>query len=102
MAGVGLYGASKMANRYTVGVLAQEVGNRGVTVNAIIPTQIEGAGVFTDLPEDSPVRTQNAVRPLEGRLGRPEDVADAAEYFAGPLSHWVSGQLLLISGGFPG
>ncbi|WP_024804637.1 SDR family oxidoreductase [Nocardia sp. BMG51109] len=101
--GVGLYGASKMANRYTVEVLAQEVGNRGVTVNTIIPTQIEGAGVFTHLPEDSPTRAQNlAMRPLGGRLGRVEDVADAAEYFAGPLSQWVSGQNLVISGGLPG
>ncbi len=42
-----------------------------------------------------------AGRPLEGRFGTPEDVADAAEYFAGPLARRVSGQHLLISGGAP-
>ncbi|MGW5456200.1 SDR family oxidoreductase [Nocardia sp. NPDC003979] len=102
MAGLGLYGSSKMAPRFTVAVLAQEVGHRGVTVNAIIPTQIEGAGVFTHLPEDDPTRAQNlAIRPIEGRLGSVEDVADATQYFAGDLARWVSGQNLLISGGAP-
>ncbi|MFE7503820.1 SDR family NAD(P)-dependent oxidoreductase [Promicromonospora sp. NPDC057488] len=100
--GVGLYGSSKMAARYTVEVLAQEVGKRGVTVNSIIPTAIEGAGVFTQLPEDHPMRAMfSAMRPLEGRFGTPDDVADAAEYFAGPLAHWISGQHLLVSGGAP-
>jgi 3-oxoacyl-[acyl-carrier protein] reductase len=97
--GVGLYGASKMPLRYAVGVLALEVGHRGVTVNTILPTTIEGAGVFTEVPpDDAPIRTA-VMRPIEGRMGRVEDVADAAEYFAGPLAHWVSGQTLLISGG---
>ena len=100
--GVGLYGSSKMAARYTVEVLAQEVGKRGITVNSIIPTAIEGAGVFTQLPEDHPMRAMfSAMRPLEGRFGTPDDVADAAEYFAGPLAHWISGQHLLVSGGAP-
>ncbi|MGP2436073.1 SDR family oxidoreductase [Streptomyces sp. JW3] len=98
--GVGLYGASKTAARYAVEVLAQEVGDRGITVNSIIPTAIEGAGVFTDLAADHPMRSLvAAVRPLEGRFGTVDDVADAAEYFAGPLAHWISGQHLLVSGG---
>ncbi|WP_419998094.1 SDR family oxidoreductase [Streptomyces boninensis] len=101
-AGVGLYGSSKMAPRYVVEVLAQEVGGRGITVNSVIPTAIEGAGVFTDVPDDHPMRAMLAAgRPLEGRFGTPEDVADAAEYFAGPLARWISGQHLLISGGAP-
>ncbi len=99
-AGVGLYGASKMAARYVVSVLALEVGHRGVTVNCILPTAIEGAGVFTDIAENDPFRQlMTTFRPIGGRLGRPEDVADAAEYFASDLATWVSGQHLLISGG---
>jgi 3-oxoacyl-[acyl-carrier protein] reductase len=99
-AGVGLYGASKMAPRYLVGVLALELGARGITVNTILPTVIEGAGVFTDIGDDDPYRAMNAgFRPIGGRMGRPEDVADAAEYFAGDLAGWVSGQHLLVSGG---
>lgn len=40
-----------------------------------------------------------AVHPLGGRMGRPDDVADATEYFASELAGWVSGQHLLVSGG---
>ncbi|WP_432942517.1 SDR family oxidoreductase [Kribbella sp. CA-253562] len=88
-----------MPLRYAVEVLALEVGHRGVTVNTMLPTGIEGAGVFTDTPaHDDPIRTM-IPRPIEGRMSRIEDVADAAEHFSGPLAHWVSGQTLLISGG---
>ncbi|WP_210603107.1 SDR family oxidoreductase [Brevibacterium oceani] len=100
--GVGLYGASKMAARYAVEVLAMEVGARGVTVNSIIPTAIEGAGVFTTVADEHPMRALlKQSRPIEGRFGTVDDVADAAEYFAGPLARWISGQHLLVSGGAP-
>lgn len=98
--GVGLYGSSKMSSRYVVEVLAQEVGNRAVTVNGILPTAVAGAGVFTDVGEDHPLpKLMKVGRPIEGRMGSPDDVADAAEYFASDLARWVSGQHLLISGG---
>lgn len=98
--GVGLYGSSKMAARYVVEVLAQEVGHRGVTVNSILPTTIADAGVFTDIDDDHPYhQLMRQMRPLEGRMGRPSDVADAAEYFASDIAGWVSGQHLLVSGG---
>jgi 3-oxoacyl-[acyl-carrier protein] reductase len=98
--GVGLYGSSKMAPRYLVGVLALEVGKRGITVNTILPTVIEGAGVFTNITEDDRYYKMNAaIRPIGGRMGQPDDVADAAEYFASDLAGWVSGQHLLVSGG---
>ena len=85
---------------YLVGVLALEVGHRGVTVNTILPTAIEGAGVYTTIAEDNPFRQlMTTFRPIGGRLGRPEDVAAAAEYFASDLASWVSGQHLLVSGG---
>ena len=97
--GVGLYGSSKMSARYLVRVLAMEVGHRGVTVNTILPTVIEGAGVFTEIADEDPFKQQNRMRPLGGRMGRPADVADAAEYFASDLAGWISGQDLLVSGG---
>jgi len=42
-----------------------------------------------------------ATRPHGGRAGRPDDVADAVEYFVSDLAGWVSGQHLLVSGGAP-
>jgi 3-oxoacyl-[acyl-carrier protein] reductase len=98
--GYGLYGSSKMAPRYAVEVLAQEIGHRGVIVNTILPTAIEGAGVFTEYDPNYPVRRLFAqTRPIGKRMGTVDDVADAAEYLASDLAGWVSGQTLLISGG---
>lgn len=102
MPGVALYGGSKMAARLLVQVMAQELGSRGITVNSIIPTTIKGAGVFTNLPENSFVEQQvTAFNPMN-RMGTPEDVANVAEFFASELSSFVSGQHLLVSGGAPG
>jgi len=100
--GHGLYGASKISGNYVVQVLATEVGPRNVTVNTIVPTIIEGAGIVPDIDESHPIiRSMGAFRPLGGRLGRPSDVADAAQYLAGDLASWVSGQQLIVSGGAP-
>jgi len=100
VAGEGLYGSSKTAPRYAVQVLAQELAERGITVNTILPTAIDGAGVFTQPDPDHPVR-QFVARPgrIGRRMGTVDDVADAAEYLASDLAAWVSGQSLLVSGG---
>lgn len=97
--GYSLYGSSKLAPMYQIEVLAKEIGYRGVTVNTIVPTAIEGAGLWTN-PEDRAdfkdkfIQTQ----PMR-RLGTLDDVANVAEFFASDLSSFVSGQRLLISGG---
>lgn len=95
--GIALYGGSKMAPRLLVEVLAKEIGHRGVTVNSIIPTAINGAGVFSDQKDDAPFKKHmKRVTPL-GRMGRMEDVANVAEFFASELSSFVTGQHLLVS-----
>jgi 3-oxoacyl-[acyl-carrier protein] reductase len=100
--GVALYGSSKNAARYAAAVLALEVGRRGVTVNTILPTAIQGAGVFTHVTPDDPFLKENAgMRPIGARMGLPADVADAAEYLAGDLATWMSGHELHITGGAP-
>jgi 3-oxoacyl-[acyl-carrier protein] reductase len=103
VAGFGLYASSKLPASYLVGVLAQEIGERGVTVNAVIASATEGAGYFTVGNDDSPLRSrvQNA-SPLGARMGTVDDVADAVEFFTGKLARWISGQQLLVSGGTPG
>jgi 3-oxoacyl-[acyl-carrier protein] reductase len=97
--GLGLYTGSKLAPRAWVEVLAKELGHRGVTVNSIQPTGVDGAGVFTELLPDDPLRKQIIANSPMGRMGTLDDVADAAEYFAGHLSSFVSGQHLFITGG---
>lgn len=96
--GCGLYGASKMASRYIVEVLAKEIGHRGVAVNSILPTAIANAGVFTNGANAHIEEWVKSFRPMK-RMGTVEDVANAAEYLASDLAAFVSGQHLLLSGG---
>jgi len=96
----GLYAASKIAPQYLVEVLAKELGHRGVTVNSILPTAIEGAGVYTTGASDRVREFVRSTRPI-ARMGTLHDVANAAEYFASDLAGFVSGQHLLLSGGAP-
>ena len=98
--GYALYGGSKMGAQFVVEVLAKELGPRGVTVNSILPTAIEGAGVFTDGVSDQVLEFVRSFRPMP-RMGTPDDVANAAEYLASDLAGFVSGQHLLLSGGAP-
>jgi len=100
VAGFGLYASSKLVGSYLTGVLAQEIGEREITVNTIFASATDGAGYFSADAGDDPLRTlvQNA-SPLGSRMGSVDDVADAVEYFVGPLSRWVSGAQLLVSGG---
>ena len=97
--GYALHGGSKIAPLYLVQVLAKELGKKGITVNAILPTATEGAGIHTTVEADAPIRKMiHDFYPMD-RMGTPEDVADVAEFFAGKLSSYVSGQHLLVSGG---
>jgi 3-oxoacyl-[acyl-carrier protein] reductase len=98
-AGYALHGGSKVAPEYLVRILAQELGKRGITVNSILPTATEGAGVNTNIQDKA--RIQKFIDefcPMD-RLAVVDDVANVAEFFAGELSSFVSGQQLLLSGG---
>lgn len=97
--GYALHGGSKTAALYLVQVLAKELGKKGITVNAILPTATEGAGIHTVVDAEAPIRAVIPTFYPMGRMGTPEDVADVAEFFAGKLSGFVSGQQLLVSGG---
>lgn len=98
--GHGLYGGSKIAAQFLVEVLAKEIGKRGVTVNSILPTATDGAGVSTGGARPQVVEYIETFNPM-GRMATLGDVADAVEYLAGDLAGYVSGQHLLLSGGAP-
>lgn len=100
MPGHAVYGGSKVAPRFLVEVMAKELGRRGVTVNSVLPTVTEGAGV-------SATEVRPAAREFVERFvprGRPvklQEVADAVEFLASDLAGFVSGQHLLLSAGGP-
>lgn len=98
--GHGLYGGSKIPAQFLVEVLAKEIGHRGVTVNSVLPTATNGAGVSTGGARPQVVKYIKTYNPM-GRMATVTDVADAVEYLVGPLAGYVSGQHLLLSGGAP-
>jgi 3-oxoacyl-[acyl-carrier protein] reductase len=98
--GYGLYGGSTIAPQFLVQVLAKELGARGIAVNAILPTAIDGAGIFTNEVKPEFLAFIRSFRPMQ-RMGTVDDVANAAEYLASELAGFVSGQHLLVTGGAP-
>lgn len=91
------YGAAKAALVNLTKTLALEYGPAGIRVNAVSPgvtlTREARAAM------DSAARTAyNDTTPLR-ELGEPEDIARAILYFASPMAHHVTGQMLLVDGG---
>ena len=76
--------------------LAREVASRGVTVNAVAPGAVETEMTAALGAEQTALLT--AVTPA-GRIGQPEEVADAVAFLAGPGSAYVTGQVLRVNGG---
>jgi 3-oxoacyl-[acyl-carrier protein] reductase len=76
--------------------LAREIGSRGITVNVVAP-----GFIVTDMTEALSEAQRAALLaqvPL-GRLGSPEDVAQAVAFLASPAAAYVTGETLHVNGG---
>ncbi|MDQ3908989.1 MAG: SDR family oxidoreductase [Thermoproteota archaeon] len=98
--GYPLYDGSKVAPQFLVEVLEKEIGHRGVSVNSIVPTAIEGVGLYGDGVSAEFLNFIKSFRPMQ-RIGTPSDVANVGEYLARDLGEFVSVQHLLVTGGAP-
>lgn len=76
--------------------MAREVASRGVTVNVVAPGFIE-TDMTQALAEEQ--RAALAAQIPLGRLGRPQDVAAAVAFLAGPGADWITGETLNVNGG---
>ena len=90
------YAASKAGLIGLTKSLASEVASRGVRVNAIAPGYIE-TDMTTVLPEEIKQKILDTI-PLK-RTGKPEDIAQAALFFASDASTYITGQVLPVDGG---
>jgi 3-oxoacyl-[acyl-carrier protein] reductase len=97
--GTVVYTATKAAVDSITRVLSKELGARKIRVNSINPGGVETEGVQTlgilgtDFEKDMVAKT-----PL-GRFGQPDDIASVALFLASQDSGWLTGELLLASGG---
>jgi 3-oxoacyl-[acyl-carrier protein] reductase len=95
-AGQANYAASKAGMIGLTKSLAQELGSRGVTVNAVSPGYID-TDMTKGLPEELKAKILAQV-PL-GRMGQPEDIAHAVKFLAGDEAGYITGQVLAVNGG---
>jgi 3-oxoacyl-[acyl-carrier protein] reductase len=91
------YAASKAGLIGLTMATARELASRGVTCNAIAPGYIETDMTADQLPEAQRAKLLEQI-PL-ARIGRPDDVADAAAFLAGPEAAYITGQVLRVNGG---
>jgi len=95
-AGQANYVASKAGLIGLTKTIAREYANRGITANAVAPGFIETA-MTQALPEN--VRQELAKQIPMGKLGTPEDVANAVRFLASPWASYISGQVIHVNGG---
>ena len=96
-AGQAAYAASKAGLIGLTMSTAKELASRGVTCNAIAPGYIETDMTAEHLPDAARAKLLEQI-PL-AKIGRPDDVADAAAFLAGPEAAYITGQVLRVNGG---
>jgi len=95
-AGQANYAAAKAGVIGFTKSLAREVGSRGITANVVAPGFIE-TDMTKGLPDEA--RQQMLGDIALGRLGAPQDVANAVLFLASPAASYVTGETLHVNGG---
>jgi 3alpha(or 20beta)-hydroxysteroid dehydrogenase len=90
------YASSKWACRGLTKVAALELATYGIRVNAVVPGPIATPMV---LPDDDPSARGRLARTPMGRIGEPEDIADAVLYLVSDGASFVTGAELTVDGG---
>jgi NAD(P)-dependent dehydrogenase (short-subunit alcohol dehydrogenase family) len=99
---MGVYAASKAAVRSFARTWANELKARGIRVNAIAPgpTDTPGiSGVAADEQQAAQLKQALAGQVPLGRMGRPEEIADAVLFLASSQSSFITGTNLYVDGG---
>jgi 3-oxoacyl-[acyl-carrier protein] reductase len=95
--GLSIYSATKAALDGLTRSLARELGPGGIRVNSVAPGYFESDMVRTLTREQ---RDRIVARTPLGRLGTVDDVVAAVAFLAAPESYFITGQTLIVDGGF--
>jgi len=94
--GQGNYAASKAGVMGLTKTVAREVAGRGITVNAVAPGFID-TEMTAVLPEK--VKQNMLLQIPAGRIGKPEEVADAIYWLCSDAASYITGQVIHVNGG---
>ena len=92
------YGTSKAAINYLTRLIAVQEAKHHIRCNAVLPGMTATEAVEKNLTEEFRNLFLRHI-PL-GRIGLPEEIAEAVVYFASDASAYTTGQILTVSGGF--
>jgi 3-oxoacyl-[acyl-carrier protein] reductase len=95
-----VYSATKAAVDTITKSLAKELGPRKIRVNAINPGMVETEGVREGGFLGSDFQKMFEAQSALGRIGQPGDIAPAVVFLASPYAGWITGETLIISGGY--
>ena len=94
-----LYSASKGALQSMARTWALELARDGVTVNCVAPGPIATTAFWENNPRGAPATRRITEAIPVGRMGTPEDVAQAVSFFADDRSGFITGQTVFVCGG---
>jgi NAD(P)-dependent dehydrogenase (short-subunit alcohol dehydrogenase family) len=97
--GMAAYGAAKAAVNSLTTSMARELAP-DIRVNAVAPGHVDTPR--TNARRDAAKRARQLAETPMGRYGTPADVAGAVLYLASAASSWVTGEVILVSGGMTG
>lgn len=95
-----VYSASKAAVDAITKSLGKELAPRNIRINSVNPGIIETEGTQTAGILSSDFRKSTESHTPLGRIGRPSDVAPAVVFLASDEASWITGETLIISGGY--
>jgi 3-oxoacyl-[acyl-carrier protein] reductase len=98
-AATAVYTGTKGAVDAITRTLAKELAPRKIRVNAINPGMVETEGVTAAGYDQWEFRKQVEAQTPLTRIGRPDDIAPAAVFFASDDSKWITGEILRVAGG---
>ena len=96
----GIYSISKLALVSMTASLANELGPRGINVNAIAPGFVADEAGYESLAKDSPIRAAMLAAVPGKKEGPPDDLVGTVLLLASSAGDWINGQTISVDGGW--